>query len=130
MCICSPGSVRCTVIYFCQCSISFKRNFQASSRLKSVTAYTSKVSKLEERPDYTVWEKLSTKLDTASVWDRLVVSLNRHEQYIWWRNVIIRGTAVFLLLTTSYMTYNNYVGNTEKQTISNDDLFFSHDIPK
>ncbi len=80
--------------------------------------YKREVSKLEERPDYTVWEKLATKLDTASVWDRLVVSLNRHEQYIWWRNVIIKGSAILLLLTSSYVTYNKYFGNDNSETIS------------
>ena len=44
--------------------------------------YKREVSKLEERPDYTVWEKIATKLDTASVWDKLVVSLNRYDQMI------------------------------------------------
>lgn len=76
--------------------------------------YKREVKKLEERPDYTVWEKLATKLDTASVWDKLVVSLNRYDKLIWWRNVAIKGTAILLLLTASYLTYNNYKNSTEK----------------
>lgn len=73
--------------------------------------YKKEVVKLEERPDYTVWEKLSTKLDTASVWDKLAISLDRYELFIWWRNVIIKGSAVLLFLFGSYLTYNNYTNN-------------------
>lgn len=73
--------------------------------------YKKEVAKLEERPDYTVWEKLSTKLDTSSVWNKLVVSLNRYDQYIWWRNLVFRGTAIFLLLFGSYLAYDQYSNN-------------------
>jgi len=73
--------------------------------------YKKEVDKLEERPDYTVWEKLSTKLDTTSVWDKLVVSLNKYDQYILWRNLVFRGSAIFLLFLGSYLAYDNYSNN-------------------
>jgi len=76
--------------------------------------YKKEVSKLEERPDYTVWEKLATKLDTTSVWDKLVVSLNKYDQFIWWRNTAFKGTAILLLLFGSYLAYNNYSSNNDK----------------
>lgn len=86
--------------------------------------YKREVNKLEERPDYTVWEKLATKLDTASVWDRLVVSLNRYEQWIWWRNTILKGTTILLLLSGSYYTYNRYwssdTGNADQQKVAHE----------
>jgi hypothetical protein len=75
--------------------------------------YKKEVVKLEERPDYTVWEKLSTKLDTSTVWDKLVVSLNRYDQFIWWRNLVFKGSAVFLLLFGSYLAYNNYTDDND-----------------
>ena len=81
--------------------------------------YKKEVAKLEERPDYTVWEKLATKLDTASVWDKLALSLNRYDQLIWWRNVAIRGSAVLLLLFGSYLTYNNYTSNNDSIVAEN-----------
>ncbi|MGB0882378.1 MAG: hypothetical protein ACPGSO_05455, partial [Vicingaceae bacterium] len=62
----------------------------------------------EERPDFTVWEKLATKLDTTTVWDKLAVSLDRYELFIWWRNTILKSTAVILLLLGSYFTYQNF----------------------
>lgn len=80
--------------------------------------YKKEVTKLEERPDYTVWEKLSTKLDTTSVWDKLVVSLNSYDQFIWWRNLAFRGTAIFLLFFGSYLAYNNYT--TDANFIANE----------
>lgn len=73
--------------------------------------YQREVNKLEERPDYTVWEKLATKLDTTSVWDKLVVSLNEYDKFIWWRNTILKGTAILLLLGGSFLTYYNYTNN-------------------
>ena len=73
--------------------------------------YKKEVTKLEERPHYTIWEKLSTKLDTASAWEKLVVSLNKYDQYIWWRNLVFRGSAVLLLMVGSYLAYNNYDSN-------------------
>jgi Outer membrane protein beta-barrel domain len=75
--------------------------------------YKKEAAKLEERPDYTVWEKLSTKLDTTTVWDKLVVSLNRYEQYILWRNLVLKGSAVFLLFFGSYLAYDSYSNNNE-----------------
>ncbi len=81
--------------------------------------YKKEVSKLEEKPDFTVWEKLATKLDTGSVWDKLVVSLNQYDKFIWWRNFTIKGTAVLLLLFGSYLTYNNYTNTTDKPNTSN-----------
>ena len=81
--------------------------------------YKREVNKLEERPDYTVWEKLATKLDTASVWDKLVVSLNKYDKFIWWRNTILKGSAVLLLLTGSYLTYYNY-SNNENTSVKTD----------
>lgn len=82
--------------------------------------YKREVNKLEERPDYTVWEKLATRLDTASVWDRLVVSLNRYEQWIWWRNTILKGSAILVLLGASYFTYNNYWSTSESEMNQHD----------
>lgn len=79
--------------------------------------YKKEAAKLEERPDYRVWEKLSTKLDTASVWDKLSVSLTRYEQTIWWRNMAIRGTAIFLLFAGSYATYEHF--NTDELIAEN-----------
>jgi len=67
--------------------------------------YKKEVEKFAERPDYTVWEKLTSKLDTASVWDKLIVSLNRYDQYVWWRNTVFKGTAIFILLLGSYFTF-------------------------
>lgn len=81
--------------------------------------YKKEVNKLEERPDFTVWEKLATKLDTTSVWDKLVVSLNQYDKFIWWRNLTIKGTAVLLLLFGSYLTYNNYTTAPNKSTAEN-----------
>jgi hypothetical protein len=81
--------------------------------------YKKEASKLEERPDYTVWTKLSTNLDTTSVWERLSVSLTRHEQVIWWRNFIIRGIAVLLLLVGSYASYERF-SNTDITNKKND----------
>jgi hypothetical protein len=80
--------------------------------------YKKEVAKLEERPDYTVWEKLSTQLDTASVWDKLSVSLTKYDQLIWWRNAAIRGAAVLLFCFGSYLTLNNYSASNEKLTIN------------
>lgn len=80
--------------------------------------YKREVNKLEERPDYTVWEKLATKLDTTSVWDKLVVSLNQYDKFIWWRNTILKSGAVLLLLTGSYLTYHNYINNTNNNSVS------------
>ena len=74
--------------------------------------YKKEAAKLEERPDYRVWEKLATKLDTASVWDKLSVSLTRYEQYIWWRNIAIKGAAILLLFAGSYVTYTEFNNNT------------------
>lgn len=71
--------------------------------------YKKEVVKLEERPDFSVWEKLATQLDTASVWGKLAVSLNRYDQLIWWRNLAIRGSAIFLLFFGSYLAYDNYL---------------------
>ncbi len=78
--------------------------------------YKKEVTKLEEKPDYKVWEKLSTKLDTASVWDKLVVSLNRYDQIIWWRNLTFKGTALFLLFFGSYLAYDSYSNNESSVT--------------
>ena len=73
--------------------------------------YKKEISKLEELPDYTVWEKLSTKLDTSSVWEKLAISLNRYDQLIWWRNIAIRASAIFLLCFGSFLTYKSYIAN-------------------
>ena len=100
---------------------SLSGDLDASTPLTDETIsdwYKKEVSKLEERPDYTVWEKLATQLDTASVWDKLALSLNRYDQLIWWRNVAIRGTAIFLLFFASYLTYNNY-NTSDNQTADN-----------
>lgn len=90
---------------------SLANDLDASTPLTDETIsewYKKEVVKLEERPDYSVWEKLSIKLDTSSVWDKLVVSLNKYDQFIWWRNLTFKGTAIFLLLYGSYLAYDNY----------------------
>ena len=90
---------------------SIAENLDASTPLTNQNIsewYKKEVVKLEERPDYTVWEKLSTKLDTVSVWDKLAVSLDKYELFLWWKNMAIKGTAVLLLLLGSYLTYNNF----------------------
>lgn len=74
--------------------------------------YKKEATKLEERPDFIVWEKISTNLDTVSVWDKLAVSLNRYELFIWWRNLAFKGVAVAMILFGSYLTYNNYTKET------------------
>ncbi len=73
--------------------------------------YKKEVAKLEERPDFTVWEKLSTKLDTTTVWDKLAVSLDRYELFLWWRNTTLKAAAVLLLLLGSYFTFQNFNSN-------------------
>ena len=70
--------------------------------------YKKEVTKLEERPDYTVWEKLSTKLDTTTVWDKLIVSLTKYEQLIWWRNTLLKGGSILLLFLGSYLAFNRF----------------------
>ncbi|MDF1672815.1 MAG: hypothetical protein P1U41_04885 [Vicingaceae bacterium] len=80
--------------------------------------YKREASKLEERPDYTVWEKLATKLDTTSVWDKLVVSLNQYDKFIWWRNTILKTSAVLLLIGGSYLAYHNYSNDISNSVIS------------
>lgn len=80
--------------------------------------YKREASKLEERPDYTVWEKLATNLDTTSVWDKLVVSLNQYDKFIWWRNTILKGSAVLLLIGGSYLAYHNYSNDISNSAIS------------
>lgn len=77
--------------------------------------YKKEVSKLEERPDFAVWDKLATNLDTASVWDKLAISLTRYELLLWWKNMAFKGAAVLLLLLGSYFTYQNF---NEKSTFS------------
>lgn len=81
--------------------------------------YKNEVHKLESSPDYTVWEKLSTKLDTYSVWEKLVLSLNRYEQLIWWRNLALKGSAVFIFLLGSYLIYNDITKKNVSITINN-----------
>ena len=93
---------------------SLSENLEANAPLTEENIsewYKKEVAKLEERPDYTVWEKLATKLDTATVWDKLTLSLNRYDQIIWWRNLAIRGSAVFLLMFGSYLAYDNYTND-------------------
>ncbi|MCO6500854.1 MAG: hypothetical protein J5I47_10810 [Vicingus serpentipes] len=88
--------------------------------------YKKEVAKFAERPDYTVWEKLSTNLDTASVWDKLVVSLNAYDKYIWWRNLVFKGTAIVVLLLGSYLAFRQaepeqpIVENKTKQLMTNE----------
>ena len=75
--------------------------------------YKKEATKLEERPDYTVWEKLSTKLDTTTVWDKLATSLNKYDQYIFWRNLVFKGSAIFILFLGSYFAFEKYSNNNE-----------------
>ena len=100
---------------------SLSKELHASSPLTDDNIsewYKKEVVKLEERPDYTVWEKLSTRLDTSSVWNKLVISLNRYEQYILWRNLVLKGSAIFLLFLGSYLAYDNYFD--KENLIAND----------
>lgn len=75
--------------------------------------YKKEVNKLEERPDYTVWEKLATKLDTANVWDRLVISLNGYDKFIWWRNLAFKGIAIAILFFGSYIGISHFKVNNQ-----------------
>ena len=100
---------------------SLSDDLDASTPLTDETIsewYKKEVVKLEERPDYSVWEKLSVKLDTSSVWEKLVVSLNKYDQFIWWRNLTFKGTAIFLLLFGSYLAYDNYQFTNENNSPS------------
>lgn len=76
--------------------------------------YKQEVHKLEEQPNMEVWKKLATTLDTSSVWDKLLVSLGRYEQMIWWRNIILRGTGLLLLGLGGYFLYDD-LGTGSKQ---------------
>ena len=89
--------------------------------------YKKEVIKLEERPDYTVWEKLSTRLDTSSVWNKLLISLNRYEQYLLWRNLVFKGSAIFLLFLGSYLAYNSY-SDKVNLIANNSDIKKKHEI--
>jgi len=81
--------------------------------------YKKEVDKYTEQPHFSVWDKLSTKLDTSSVWDKLVVSLNRYEQLIWWRNIAFRGLAVALLTFGGYLTFTDFSNeNSTKITVA------------
>ncbi|MCB9335805.1 MAG: hypothetical protein H6586_06625 [Flavobacteriales bacterium] len=81
--------------------------------------YLKELEKYESMPDKAVWNKLSARLDVSNVWDKLLVSLNRYERFIWWRNFAIEATAVVLLLWGSYYTYNTYVDvNADKITLN------------
>jgi len=92
--------------------------------------YVKELEKYESTPDKDVWNKLSAKLDVNNVWEKLLLSLNRYERLIWWRNFAIQATAIALLFLGSYYTYNNYNGSVseaelvEKTNNTNDDKLF------
>jgi len=90
---------------------SLAEDLDASTPLTDETIgdwYKKEVSKLEEQPDYTVWNKIATQLDTTSVWEKLAVSLNKYDQLIWWKNISLKATSVFLICFGSYLVYDNY----------------------
>lgn len=78
--------------------------------------YVKELEKFESIPDKAVWNKLSAKLDVSNVWDKLLVSLNRYERFIWWRNFAFEATAVALLLWGGYYTFNNYSSSNSNTT--------------
>lgn len=69
--------------------------------------YKNELNNKAQQPDVEVWSKLSTKLDTASVWERLSVSLIRYNRFVWWRNILLKTAAIFLLIAGISVTYNN-----------------------
>ncbi|MCB9361696.1 MAG: hypothetical protein H6587_08885 [Flavobacteriales bacterium] len=69
--------------------------------------YVKELEKFQSIPDKAVWNKLSTKLDVTSVWDKLLVSLNRYDRIIWWRNTAFKSAALLLFLLGGYYTYTN-----------------------
>lgn len=87
--------------------------------------YVKELEKFQSTPDKAVWNKLATRLDVANVWDRLLVSLNKYEKLIWWRNTCIKSAALLLLLWGSYYTYQNY-GRTSKES----EIGFAKNIDK
>lgn len=58
-------------------------------------------------PNKEVWNRLSTKLDLVNVWDKLLISLNKYEQLIWWRNTLLKGLAISVFLIGIYLSVNN-----------------------
>ena len=70
--------------------------------------YVKELEKFEASPNKEVWNKLSAKLDVNNVWERLLLSLNKYERMIWWRNFSIQATAIALLLLGGYFTYQNH----------------------
>jgi hypothetical protein len=76
--------------------------------------YVKELEKFQSAPDKAVWNKLSTKLDVTSVWDKLLVSLNRYERIIWWRNTAFKSAALLLFLLGGYYTFTN-IGSEENK---------------
>lgn len=76
--------------------------------------YVKELEKFQSEPDKAVWSKLATKLDVASVWDKLLVSLNRYERMIWWRNTAFKSAALLLFLLGGYYTFTN-IGTEENK---------------
>tara|TARA_R110001592_G_scaffold336614_2_gene622245 strand:- start:1049 stop:2506 length:1458 start_codon:yes stop_codon:yes gene_type:complete len=86
--------------------------------------YIKELEKFQSVPDKTVWNKLSTKLDVASVWDKLLVSLNRYDKIIWWRNTMLKSSALLLLLIGGYYTFTNIGG--EEAAILTNNIVYNH----
>ena len=60
--------------------------------------YKKEIEKVEVQPSTEVWNKLSTQLDIENVWSRLLISLNRFDKLVWWRNLGLRVGAVAVLI--------------------------------
>ncbi|MCC7332209.1 MAG: hypothetical protein IT232_06355 [Flavobacteriales bacterium] len=70
--------------------------------------YKKEIEKVEVQPSLEVWNKLSTQLDIENVWSRLLVSLNRFDKMVWWRNLGLRFGAVAVLILGLFITGTNY----------------------
>src|SRR5690606_42108755 len=64
---------------------------------------------ITEQPDKVVWDKLSEKLDLATVWDRLAVSLTHYERWLWWKNTLFKTAAVLVFMLGIGVSLNNYL---------------------
>ena len=81
--------------------------------------YVKELEKFQSAPDQAVWNKLSTKLDVTSVWDKLLVSLNRYDRLIWWRNTTLKTSALLLLLLGGYYTVTNLNDSPNNNSLAN-----------
>lgn len=80
--------------------------------------YKNELENKQQQPDFKVWAKLSANLDTATVWERLSVTLTHYNKLIWWRNAALKTVAIAIFIMGIVLTYNNFV-ETEKSNTSN-----------